>query len=90
MKETVDGANNNRRFKLSSPTTQDFVNWVHRWYVFLQESKVMIQRSFEVCDITTTNPKLFWNDYFFKRTMANVVVDSDWTDDDMFKDGYEN
>ena len=30
VKETVEGANNNRRFKLSSPTTQDFVNWVHR------------------------------------------------------------
>ena len=90
MKETVEGANNNPRFKLSSPTTQDYVNWVHRGYVFLQENKVMIQRSSEVCDITTINPKLFWNDYFLKRIMANVVVDSDRTDDDIFKDGYEN
>ena len=42
----------------------------------------MTERSFEVCDITTTNPRLVSNDDFLKRIMANAEVDSDWTDDD--------
>ena len=42
--------------KLSSPTRQDIVNWVHREYVFLQWSKITIQRSFKACAITTTHP----------------------------------
>ena len=47
----------------------------------------MIQRSFEVCGITTTNPRLVDNDDFLKRIMAGIEVDCDQTDDDdMFKD----
>ena len=51
----------------------------------------MIQRSFEVCDITTTNPGLVSHDDFLKRILANTEVDSVRTDDyDMFKDLFEN
>ena len=78
-------------FKFSSPTRQDIVNWVYRGYVFLQESKAMIQRSFEVCGITTTKPGLICKDDFLKRIMANVEVTIDQADDDdMFKDLFEN
>ena len=38
--------------------------------LFLQESKAMIQRSFEVHGITTANPRLFRNDDVLKRIMA--------------------
>ena len=59
--------------------------------VFLQESKAMIQRSFEVCGITTTNQGLISKDNFLKRIMANVEVTIDQADDDdMFKDLFEN
>ena len=44
VKELLDKANNNPNFKLSSPTRQDIMNWFHRGYVFLQESKAIIQR----------------------------------------------
>ena len=44
VKESLDKANNNPSFKLSSPTRQDIMNWFHRRYVFLQESKAIIQR----------------------------------------------
>ena len=76
---------------LNSPSRQDIMNWIHRRYVFLQESKLMIQRSFKVCGITTRNSGLICNDDFLKRIMANVEVDSDQTDDDeMFKDLFQN
>ena len=60
MKDAEDEANNKRSLKLSSPTRQDIVNWVHRGYVFQQASEAMIQYSFEVCNITTTNQALIW------------------------------
>ena len=44
VKELLDKANNNPNFKLSSPTRQDIMNWFHRGYVFLQESKAINQR----------------------------------------------
>ena len=51
----------------------------------------MIQPSFEVCGITTTNPGLVSHDDFLKRILANIEVDSVRTDDyDMFKDLFEN
>ena len=37
----------------------------------------MIQRSIEVCGITTTNPWLVHKDDCLKTIMANTVVDSD-------------
>ena len=82
----------NPSFKLSSLTIQDIVNWVHGGCIFLRESNAIIQRSFEVRGITTTNPWLVCNDDFLKRIMANVEVNSDWSDDDddMFKDLFEN
>lgn len=46
MKDAEDEANNKPSLKLSSPTRQDIVNWVHRGYVFLKERNVMIQRFF--------------------------------------------
>ena len=60
MKDAEDEANNKPSLKLSSPTRQDIVNWVHRGYVFQQVSEAMIQYSFEVCNITTTNQALIW------------------------------
>ena len=42
----------------------------------------MIQRSFDACAITATNPGLVHSDDFLKRIMANVEMVSDWTDDD--------
>ena len=60
VKVAEDEPNNSPSFKLSSPTRQDIVNWVHRGYVFQQASEAMIQYSFEVCNITTTNPALIW------------------------------
>ena len=68
---------NNPSFKLSSPTRKDILNWVHWGHVFLQESKVMIQRFFEVCRKTLTNPGFV--------IMANIEVDGDHTDGEMFK-----
>ena len=58
----------------------------------------IIQRSFEACDIPTTNPGLVHNDDFLKRIIANVEVESNRTDDDddddddddMFKEFFEN
>ena len=50
----------------------------------------MIQSFFEACGIITTNLGLVRNNNFLKRIMTNVEVDSDWTDDDMFKDLFEN
>ena len=82
VKDAGHEANNNSIFKLSSPTRQDIVNWVHRGYVFLQDSKAMIQCSFEVCGKVTANPELVCNDDFLTRIMANTEVDSDRTDDD--------
>ena len=91
MKDAMDEANNDPSFELSSLARQDIVNWVHRGYDFLQESKVMVQRFLKVCGITTTNSGLFGNDDFLKRIMATVEVDCDRTDhDDMFKDLFEN
>ena len=46
VKVAQDEPNNSPNFKLSSPTRQDIVNWVHRGYVFLKERNVMIQRFF--------------------------------------------
>ena len=37
----------------------------------------MIQRSFEACAITATNPGLVHSDDFLKRIMANVEMVSD-------------
>ena len=45
----------------------------------------MIQRSFEVCGITTTNPELVRNDCFLKRIMTNAELGSDRTDNDDLK-----
>ena len=91
VKDAEDEANNNLSFKLSPTTRQDIVNWVHPGYVFLQESRAMIQLFIEVYGITTTNPGLFHNYDFLKRIMSNVEVDSDRTDgDDLFKDLFEN
>ena len=42
----------------------------------------MVQRSFEVCGITTANPGLVYNYDFLKRIMTNDEVNSDQTDDD--------
>ena len=51
----------------------------------------MIQRSFEECGITTTNPGSARHDDFLRRILANMEVDSVRTDDDdMFKDLFEN
>ena len=51
----------------------------------------MIQRSFDVCCITTTNPGQLCNDDFLKRIVVNAEVDSDLTDDyNMFKDFFKN
>ena len=72
MKDVGDEANNNPSFKLSSPTRQNIVDWVHWGYVFLQESRTMIQLFFEVWGITTTNPGLVHNYNFFKKIMADV------------------
>ena len=74
-------ANNSLSFKLSSPTRENIVNWVNGGYGFLRESKAMIQRSFELCGITATNPGLVRNVFFFFLIMANVQLGSDWTDD---------
>ena len=55
------------------------------------ERIVMIQRSFEVGSITTTNLGLVHYDDFSIRIMANIEVDSDRSyDDDMFKDLFQN
>ena len=60
-------------------------------YVFQQESKAIVQCSFEESAITATNPGLVCNDHFLKRVMANVEIDSDRIDnDDMFKELFEN
>ena len=48
MKDARDKASNSPSFKLNSPTRQDIVNWVHRGYVFLQETNAMVQCSSEV------------------------------------------
>ena len=60
-------AKNNRSFNLSSPPRQDFVDWVHPIYVFLQQSKTTIQRSFKVSHIITTTPGLFCYYDFSKK-----------------------
>ena len=86
MKEAGDQTNNNPSFTLSSPTTQDIVNWVHRGYVFLQD--LMIQLSFEVCRVTTANPRLLCKVDFLKRIMPNVEVESNQTG--IFKEFFEN
>ena len=84
-------ANNNPTFKPHSPSRQDIMNWIRRKYVFLQESKLMMQRSFKVCGKTTRNSGMIRNDDFLERIMANIEVDSDRTDDDeMFKDFLQN
>ena len=80
VKDAWNEARNNPSFKLSCLTRQDIVNWVHQGYVFLQESKTMIQRSFEVCCITTTNPGFVRNDDIFKRIMTSLEVHNDRTD----------
>ena len=49
VKDAGDEAKNNPSFKLSSLSRKDVVKWVHSGYVFLQNSRAMIQRSFEVC-----------------------------------------
>ena len=55
------------------------------------ERIVMIQRSFEVGSITTTNLGLVHYDDFSIRIMANIEVDSDRSyDDDMFRDLFQN
>ena len=69
-------------FKLCCLTRQDIVNWFHGGFVFLQESKVMVQLFIEVCWTIATNAGLVRNDDFLKRMMA--------TDhDDMFEDLFE-
>ena len=45
----------------------------------------MIQRFFEVCRKTLTNPGFVRNDDFSNRIMANIEVDGDYTDGEMFK-----
>ena len=50
-----DEENNDISFKPSSETRKNIANWVPQGHVFLQESKAMIQWSFEVCGINTTN-----------------------------------
>ena len=82
VKDAGDDANNNPSFKLNTLTRQDILNCLHRGYVFLQKGKAMVQRSFEVCGITTTNPGLVYNYDFLKRIMTNDEVNSDQTDDD--------
>ena len=55
VKDAGDETRNNFAFKLSAPTIQNIVNWVHRGHDFLLENNAIIQRSFEVYGITTTN-----------------------------------
>lgn len=52
LKDAGDKANFNPSFKLSFLTRQDIVNSIDRGYIFLHESKTMIQSFFEVCGIT--------------------------------------
>ena len=58
-------------------------------YVFLHESKLMIQRSFEVCGITT-NPGLACNYDILKRIIDNVELDIGLINDYCLKGLFEN
>ena len=55
VKGVGDEENNDISFKPRSETRKNIANWVPQGHVFLQESKAMIQWSFEVCGINTTN-----------------------------------
>ena len=75
-------------FKLAPPTRQHIVDWVLEGYNYLLLKSTMIQKSFEVCGITTTDPERVRSDRFYKSIMEKVREDiqkfDEFVDDDPF------
>ena len=77
VKNAEDEANNNNSsFKLSSMTRQDIIYWAHWGYIFLQESKVITDRTFNFLfyflDQGTASFRDFWKIFF------DFVSDKNW------------
>ena len=61
----------NEDFRLASPSRQDIINWVAEGFEFLKTRTKMIQKSFLVCGITTTDPDKIWTD-LLKNIMSKA------------------
>ena len=62
----------NEDFKLASPSRQDIVNWVAEGFEYLKTRTEMIQKSFPVCGITTTDPDKIRNDDLLKVVVQYI------------------
>lgn len=87
---------NDPNFKLSAPSRQHIVDWVQKGYDYLVLKKEMVAKAFEVCGVTTTDPRKIRNDEFHKNVMEKVVEDvRAWEnetldDDDPFAEESDN
>ena len=74
-------------FKLPPPGKQDIVDWVEKAHKVLSNDKEMVARSFEVCGITTTDPRKVRSGEFYEQCMSNAKTilenyDTEEDDDD--------
>ena len=59
-------------FKIPTPTRQEMIDWVNTAYQNLSSNPTLIQNSFEVCGITSSDPR---NNEFYQRCMEKALDD---------------
>ena len=67
-------------FKIPSPTRQDMIDWVDTAYQNLSSNPTLIQNSFEVCGIMSSDPKKVRNNEFYQRGMEKTLTDIEETE----------
>ena len=74
-------------FKLPAPSRQLVVDWVQQGYTYLLEKREMVKRGFEVCGVTSSDPKRVRNESFYKEIMARVQEElKSYDEDELFND----
>ena len=64
------------------PTRQQMVDRVKEGYDYLAQDKEMVQKSFEVCGITSSDPERVRSGEFFQKCMEKAHQSLDAEDDE--------
>ena len=75
-------------FKLPPPSRQDMVDWVEEAYKLISSDKDMVLRSFDVCEITTSDPAKVRSASFYEKCRRNaksIIKANELEDEDPFE-----
>ena len=75
-------------FKLPPPSRQDMIDLVEEAYRLISSDKDMVNRSFDVSGITTSDPAKVRSGSFYGKSMRNaksVIEANELEDDDPFE-----